>query len=149
MVSLRSIGRTGLAAGILALVGGIIGVGVAAIVAGDWWLARQPWIGVGLTLLVVGLAMTAVFALLLDAVEPVGWLRLLAVPPALVVGSFWAFMLVVGLPTTGPGGPEHDVGTMLYSLPEMLLILLVATLLISLPLVVARPRRSRSIDGHT
>ncbi len=149
MVSLRSIGRTGLAAGILALVGGIIGVGVAAIVAGDWWLARQPWIGVGLTLLVVGLAMTAVFALLLDAVEPVGWLRLLAVPPALVVGSFWAFMLVVGLPTTGPGGPEHDVGTMLYSLPEMLLILLVATLLISLPLVVARTRRSRAIDGHT
>lgn len=149
MVSLRSIGRTGLAAGILALVGGIIGVGVAAIVAGDWWLARQPWIGVGLTLLVVGLAMTAVFALLLDAVEPVGWLRLLAVPPALVVGSFWAFMLVLGLPTTGPGGPEHDVGTMLYSLPEMLLILLVATLLISLPLVVARTRRSRAIDGHT
>jgi len=149
VVSLRSIGRTGLAAGILALVGGIIGVGVAAIVAGDWWLARQPWIGVGLTLLVVGLAMTAVFALLLDAVEPVGWLRLLAVPPALVVGSFWAFMLVVGLPTTGPGGPEHDVGTMLYSLPEMLLILLVATLLISLPLVVARTRRSRAIDGHT
>jgi hypothetical protein len=95
------------------------------------------------------LAMTAVFALLLDAVEPVGWLRLLAVPPALVVGSFWAFMLVVGLPTTGPGGPEHDVGTMLYSLPEMLLILLVATLLISLPLVVARTRRSRAIDGHT
>lgn len=149
MLSLRLIGRTGLAAGILALVGGIIGVGVAAIVAGDWWLARQPWIGVGLTLLVVGLAMTAVFALLLDAVEPVGWLRLLAVPPALVVGSFWAFMLVVGLPTTGPGGPEHDVGTMLYSGPEMLLILLGATLLISLPLVVARIRRSRAIGGHT
>jgi hypothetical protein len=144
VLSLRSVGRTGLAAGLLALVGGIIGVGVAAIVAGDWWLARQPWIGIGLTLLVVGLAMTAVFALLLDAVEPVGWLRLLAVPPALVVGSFWAFMLVVGLPTTGPGGPERDVATMLYSLPEMLLILLVATLLIGLPLVVARIRRSRA-----
>jgi hypothetical protein len=145
MLSLRSIGRTGLAAGLFALAGGIIGVGVAAIVAGDWWLARQPWIGVGLTLLVVGLAMTAVFALLLDAVEPVGRLRLLAVPPALVVGSFWAFMLVVGLPTTGPpGGPERDVGTMLYSLPEALLILLVATLLIGLPLVIARSRRSGS-----
>lgn len=145
MLSLRSIGRAGLAAGLLALVGGIIGVGVAAIVAGDWWLARQPWIGLGLTLLVVGLAMTAVAALLLDAVEPLGWLRILAVPPALVVGSFWAFMFVVGLPTTGPpGGPERDVGTMLYSLPEALLILLVATLLIGLPLVVSRIRRSRA-----
>lgn len=142
MLSLRSVGRTGLAAGLLALVAGIIGVGVAAIVAGDWWLAQQPWIGIGLALIVVGLAMTAVFTLLLDAVEPVGWLRLLAVPPALVVGSIWAFMLVVGLPTTGPGGPERDVATMLYSLPELLLILLVGTLLIGLPLVVSHTRRS-------
>lgn len=144
MLSLRSVGRGGLAAGLLSLVGGIIGVGVAA-VAGDWWLARQPWINIGLTLLVVGLAMTAVFALLLDAVEPVGWLRILAVPPALVVGSFWAFMLVIGLPTTGPpGGPERDVRTMLYSLPEVLTILLVATLFIGLPLVVSRLRRPRA-----
>ena len=143
-LSLRSVGRIGLAAGLLALVGGILGVGVAAVAAGDWWLARQPWIGIGLTLLVVGLAMTAVFALLLDAVEPVGWLRVLAVPPALVVGSFWAFMLLVGLPTTGPGGPERDVATMLYSLPEMLVVLLVATLFIGLPLMVARTRRARA-----
>lgn len=145
MLSLRSIGRAGLAAGLLTLASGIIGVGVAAIGAGDWWLARQPWIGIGLTLLVVGLAITAVFVLLLDAVEPLGWLRILAVPPALVVGSFWAFMLVVGLPTTGPpGGPERDVRTMLYSVPEMLLVLLVATLLIGLPLLVAQIRRSGS-----
>jgi hypothetical protein len=33
---------------------------------------------------------------------------------------------------------------MLYSLPEALLILLVATLLIGLPLVIARSRRSGS-----
>ena len=144
MLSLRSVGRIGLAAGLLALVGGTLGVGMAAVAAGDWWLARQPWIGLGLTLIVVGMAVTAVFALLLDAVEPVGWLRILAVPPALVVGSFWAFMLLVGLPTTGPGGPERDVATMLYSLPEMLVVLLVATLLIGLPLVVARTRRARA-----
>ncbi len=143
-MSVRSVGRIGLAAGLLALVGGIIGVGASSVAAGDWWLARQPWIDIGLTLLVVGLATTAVFALLLDVIEPIGWLRLLALPPALVVGSFWAFMIVVGLPTTGPppGGPERDVRTMLYSLPEALLILLVATLLIGLPLVVSRIRRS-------
>lgn len=147
MLSLRSVGRTGFATGLLSLVGGLIGVGVAAVAAGDWWLAREPWIGIGLTLLVVGLAMTAVFALLLDVVEPVGWFRALAVPPALVVASIWAFILVVGLPTTGPpGGPERDVRTMLYSLPELLLILLVATLLIGLPLVISRPRPGKAED---
>lgn len=146
MLTLRSIGRLGFAVGLLALAGGVLGAGAAAIAAGDWWLAQQPLIGVGLGLLVVGLALTAAFALLLDMVEPVGRLRLLALPPALVVGSFWAFMLVVGLPTTGPppGGPERDLPTILYSVPEMLLILLVATLLLALPLAVAHLRRPRA-----
>lgn len=144
MVNLRSIGRLGLGVGLVAVVGGMVAVGVAAVVAGDWWLARQPMVGVGLTLLVVGLAVTAIFALLLDAIEPIGWLRLLAVPPGLVVGAFWAFMIVVGLPTTGPGGPERDPRTMLYSLPGSLVILLVATLLIGLPLLISWVRRAQA-----
>ncbi len=127
------------------MAGGIITAAVAAMVAGDWWLAREPWIGLGLSLLVVGLAMTAGSALLLDAVEPLGWLRILAVPPALLVGAFWAFMLFVGVPTTGPhDGPERDVRTMLYSLPEVLMILLATTLLIALPLAIERMRRSNA-----
>lgn len=140
----RSVVRIGFAAGLVTLAAGAVVAGVAAIAAGDWWLARQPWIGVALSLLVIGLALTAAFALLLDVVEPVGRLRLLAVPPALVVGSFWAFILVVGLPTTGPppGGPERDVGTVLYSVPGMLVILVAATLLLALPLAVARMRRT-------
>lgn len=140
----RLVARIGFAAGLLTLAAGVFVAGVAAIAAGDWWLAGQPWIGVALSLLVVGLALTAAFALLLDVVEPVGRLRLLAVPPALVVGSFWAFILVVGLPTTGPppGGPEHDVGTVLYSVPGMLVILVAATLLLASPLAVARVRRT-------
>ncbi len=140
MPSLRSIARGGLAVGLLALLGGAAATGGSALMAGDWWLARQPLIGIGLTMLVAGLALTAVFALLLDAIEPLGWLRLLAVPPALLVGLMWAFWVVVGLPTTG-GGPERDIRTMLYSLPQMLLVALVATLLIALPLVVAGLRR--------
>jgi hypothetical protein len=144
VVSPRSIGRMGLGVGLVALVGGTVAVGVAAFIAGDWWLAREPLIGVGMTLLVLGLAVTAIFALLLDALEPIGWLRLLAVPPALVVGAFWAFMIVVGLPTTGPGGPERDPRTALYSLPGSLVNLLVATLLIGLPLIISRVRRSRA-----
>ena len=143
MSGLRSIGRTGFALGLLALLGGAVAVGGSALVAGDWWLARQPWIGIGLTLLVVGLALTAVFALVLDALEPVGWLRLLAIPPALVVGSLWAVMLVFGLPTSGFGGPDRDIATILYSVPELLLVVLAATLLIALPLVVARLRQVR------
>lgn len=141
MERLRVIGRAGLAAGLGALfLGGFLTSG-AALLAGDWWMARQPWIGIGLALLVAGLAMTAAFALLLDAIEPIGWVRLLAVPPALIVGGLWAFWLAVGLPTTGPGGPERDVATMLYSLPEMLLIALIATLLLTLPLVIAAIHR--------
>jgi len=137
----RSIGRIGLGAGLIALLAGAIAVGGSALVAGDWWLARQPWIGIGLTLIVVGLALTAVFAMVLVAIEPLGWLRLLAVPPALLVALLWGFWLLVGLPTTGRGGPERDIGTMLYSLPEMLVLAIVATLLIASPLVVARIHR--------
>jgi hypothetical protein len=142
MSALRSIGRIGLGAGLIALLVGALAVGGSALAAGDWWLAQQPWIGIGLTLTVVGLALTAVFAVVLVAVEPVGWLRLLAVPPALLVALLWGFWLVVGLPSTGRGtGPERDIGTMLYSLPEMLVLAIVATLLIASPLVVARIHR--------
>jgi hypothetical protein len=148
MVNLRSIGRGGLAIGLLALLAGSILAGGSAVIAGDWWLAQQPWIGVGLTLLVVGLAMTAVFSLVLDAVEPVGRLRLLAVPPALIVGFFWAIWLLIGLPTTGFGGPERDVRTIIYSVPETLVVVLAATLLIALPLVVSRFARSRTTIAH-
>jgi hypothetical protein len=140
--ALRSIGRIGLGAGLIALLVGAIAVGGSALAAGDWWLARQPWIGIGLPLIVVGLAVTAVFAIVLVAIEPVGWLRLLAIPPALFVALLWSFWLLVGLPTTGRGGPERDIATMLYSLPEMLFLAIVATLLIASPLVVARIHRS-------
>jgi hypothetical protein len=141
----RRVGWVGLAGGgLLLLVGLALTVG-SAIAAGDWFLARQPWIGAGLTLLVIGLAATAVFALWLDVAEPLGRWRLLALPPALVVGFFWMFWLVFGMPTGG--GPEHDVGTILYSLPQLLILVLAGTILMALPLAVqgvrsrsARPR---------
>jgi hypothetical protein len=149
MPNLATVGRIGLVVGLAALVMGGIAAGGAALAAGDWWLARQPWIDIGLTLLVIGLAVTAVFALVLVVVEPLGRLRLLAVPPALIVGAFWAMWLVVGLPTTGPGGPERDVRTILYSVPEALLGMVVATLLIALPRTIARlSRRGMHLDTH-
>jgi hypothetical protein len=139
MATGRLIGRVGLGAGLIALLVGAIAVVGSALAAGDWWLARQPWIGIGLTLIVVGLALTAVFAVVLVAIEPLGWLRLLAVPPALFVALLWGFVLFVGFPTTG--GPDRDIATILYSLPELLLVTVVATLLIASPLIVTRIHR--------
>ncbi len=138
---IRRIGRAALAIGLLTLLAGALVAGGSALIAGDWWLAREPWIDIGLTLLVVGLALTAAFGAVLDIIEPVGWLRLLAVPPAIVVGLLWAECLLIGLPTTGFGGPERDVRTILYSVPDMLVIVLAATLLICLPLAVSRLAR--------
>ena len=136
MRRVRALGWAGLAASGVALAVGLLLVVGSAIAAGDWDLARQPWIGLGLTLLVVGLAGTACFALLLDVVEPIGWWRLLAVPPALLVVAFWAFMLIVGLPTTG--GPDFDVATILYTLPTVMVVLVLATCALAVPALVGR-----------
>ena len=78
--------------------------------------------------------------MILVAIEPVGWLRLLAVAPALFIVLLWGSVLFVGFPTTG--GPDRDLATILYSLPELLVITIFATLLIASPLVVARIHRS-------
>ncbi|MGZ8527768.1 MAG: hypothetical protein ACXWWR_03155 [Candidatus Limnocylindrales bacterium] len=148
MRQLRLTGRLGLFGGLVSLALGVLLAVGSALIAGDWWLAREPWMGFGLTLLVIGLAATAVFGLLLDAVEPLGWLRLLALPPAIVVAFLWSIWLVFGVPTTGPGpGPERDIRTILYSLPEMLVVVSIATLLIPLPLGLAH-LRGRKPDGQ-
>lgn len=144
MDRVKWIGRNGLALGLATLgMGGLMVIG-AALIAGDWWLARQPWIGLGLNLLIVGLAVTAIFAALRVVVEPIGWLRLLAVPPALFVVVMWWFLLAVGYPTTGrvPPGSRPEVTTLLYSVPALILIALIATLLLVLPLAIARLRRT-------
>jgi hypothetical protein len=140
----RRVGWVGLAVGLAALGAGLVLTIGSAIAAGDWWVAAQPWIGLGLGLLVPGLAVTAVFAIMLDAAEPLGWWRVLAVPPAFLVGAFWASVTVLGVPTGGPGGPAHDVAALLYSLPEWLIGLVVLTLLLLLPLAIVRPWRGEA-----
>lgn len=136
---MRHVTRIGWAGLAVSAIAGGLGLALAvgsALAAGDWLLARQPWIGIGMFLIVLGLAGGACFALVLDIVEPIGWWRLLAVPPALLVGGFWAFVLVFGLPTTG--GPDSDVATILYTLPMLMAILVVATAALALPAVVGR-----------
>ena len=128
-----------LAASAAALVSGLALLGGAVLSAGDWLLAPQPWSGVGLALITVGLGGGAVASLALDLVEPIGVWRLLAVPPALLVGAFWAFALVVGLPTSG--GPEFDVPTVLYTQPMVMVVLVVLTVALALPAVAGRLAR--------
>src|SRR5688500_15077922 len=105
---MRWIGRGGLGIGLATLAAGVLMVAGAAAVAGDWWLARQPWSGLGLDLLVLGLGLTAVLGLVGVVLEPIGWLRLVSCPPALFVGLLWWGALVLGLPTTGRGGSVHE-----------------------------------------
>ncbi len=149
----RTICRAGFVVGIAALALGLGFAAGSALIAGDWYLARQPWIGIGLDLIVAGLAITAVFAVGLDVVEPVGWWRLLGLPPALPLAFYWTFLILVGAPTTGPGGPERNVGTVLYSSPDTLVLFIALTMLVALPLPVAwlarRSSRARAMTKET
>jgi hypothetical protein len=120
----------------------------STIVAGDWWLAPEPWIGIGLALTVVGLALVAVTAIWLDFVETVGWWRVVALPPALIVLAIWLVMLI-GIPTTGPGGPVSDPTAILYTLPTLQAVLVIATLALCLPLLRVRVRDETSIAPVT
>jgi hypothetical protein len=113
---------------------GLVLAGASAVAAGDWYLARQPWIGLGIALITWCLAFTDIALLQLVIVEPLGWWRLLAVPPALYLAFYWALYLLIGAPTTAPGsGAEHDVGTVFYSHPPTMVIFLGVTVLLALP----------------
>ncbi len=136
MRQVRRIAWAGLVVSAAATAIGLVFAIGSAVAAGDWDLAPMPWIGIGLRLIVVGLALGACFGVLLDVIEPIGRWRLLALPPALLVGAFWAFVLIVGLPTSG--GPDSDVPTILYTLPAWMAMLVIATVTLALPAVVGR-----------
>lgn len=79
--------------GLAALAVGLALIFGAVAAAGDWWLARQPWIGLGLDALVIGLAVIHI-----------------AAPPLILVGlapNPWrgvtAYVLLVGFATFGFG----------------------------------------------
>ena len=144
MYPLRVFGRVALGAGLLALaIGLVLTIGAAAI-AGDWWLAREPWIGIGLTALVAGLATIGIVGLVLNFIEPIGRIRVLSIPPALIAGFSWFATYFAGLSGACCRQPDRDIRTLLYSQPESLVVLVLATAAILLPLAIAS-RRSR--DG--
>lgn len=143
MYGLRVLGRAALGLGLLLLGAGIVVVAGAAIVAGDWLLAREPWIGIGLTLLVMALAVIGVVGLVLNVIEPIGRVRLLAIPPVLLAVVVWLVAYLVPLSGACCDQPDRDIRTILYSLPEALVLLILATLAILVPLAIGRRRISR------
>jgi hypothetical protein len=139
----RTVIKVGIA---LAFVGALL-IGLAAVIAGDWWLAPEPWIGIGIRILLVGTALTAAATLTAALFEPSWPVRASALALALVNASFWAVIVGVGFPTTGPGqGLVRDPVTILYSLPMLLIVLVALTASTALPYLVSRlVGRSRSI----
>ncbi|MGH2406739.1 MAG: hypothetical protein ACRDF7_01505 [Candidatus Limnocylindrales bacterium] len=146
---LARLARVAAIAAIGLLAAGLLILAVGAVIAGDLYALRQPWAGWGIPLAVIGLAATALALGARVLVEPLGWSRLTAVPPALVTVGLWAILLFYGL---GGGAccvptPPADVGTLLYSAPNYAALLIAATLLIGLPLALRRLRtriRARS-----
>lgn len=143
MYGLRVLGRIALGLGLLLLAVGVALTAGSAIAAGDWWLARQPWIGIGLTSLVLGLAVIGIVGLVLNVIEPIGRVRILAVPPALLVIVVWLVTYAAPLSGACCDQPERDIATLLYSMPQALGLLIVGTLAILLPLAIARRRAER------
>ncbi len=88
MSPVRRIVRLAVLVGTGGVLLGLVLAGASALVAGDWYLAREPWIGLGIALITWCLALTDIGMVLLVVVEPVGWWRLLAVPPAAYLAFF-------------------------------------------------------------
>jgi bacteriorhodopsin len=147
MANMRRGMEIGLGLGLGALAVGLALAAGSALVAADWWLAPEPWIGLGLTLIALGLAVTGVFALALDISEPFGRLRFVAFLPALALAAMWAYYLIVGLATTGLGGPERDIRTIFYSAPETLALFIILTLLVASPVAIQRIARAPGLTG--
>jgi hypothetical protein len=145
----RAFGRFGLAIGL-----GMLAVGVAlvlaAVVAGGGWLqAREPLIGWGLSITVGGLLITPPFAALRLGTEPIGWLRALAVLPAVIVAFGWVAVVVGGVgvfdgPPPEPGAfvsrPAYNIETVLYTRTGIFMLLVVATPALAAPLLIDRLR---------
>ena len=114
------------AVGVLAL--GLVLVAASALAASGLYLAAEPWIGTGLDLVTIGLGLSALLGLLVVAgASHLGRLRLLAIPPALVLGFWWSYLLMLvasGIQETFRGPRAYDIPTEIYSSPEQHALLL-------------------------
>jgi hypothetical protein len=134
---------------------GILLVTASALAAGDLYLAPEPWIGLGLDLLTIGLGLTALLGIIVVAVaSQLGRLRLLVIPPALVLASWWTYQLSLiasGRQETFRGPRTYDIPTEIYSTPDQSLLLLglPTAVIVVLALMATRPARSETTSPYT
>ncbi len=133
--------RAAALASLLGLGAGVAIMAAAGLVSGDWWLIREPWGGIGMRLITVGLGGSLLFLFAEDVLEPVGRWRLVALPGIAVGGLVWLFLALVGLPAGGAccEQPTTDLVTALYSAPQAIVLLMAAVGVTALPLILARP----------
>ena len=139
--SSRSLPELVLIAGLFAMVGGGFLFGISVAQAGDWWLARQPLVGLGLNVFTLGSATTSIGAAVAIGRQSTSVARrIVLLAPTLAVLCLW-LVVAFGLASSAPNGGFADVPTNLYSFPLLLLVFGIATLVASLPAVLPIARR--------
>ena len=138
--------RLGAVVFLLALAAGLAVMAAGTIATGDWYAFQLPWSGIGMALITIGLAGSAIFMAVEDLVEPIGRWRLLALPGIAVAAFLWFVLLVVGLPHSGAccDQPSQFVPTLLYSAPQLITALVAALAISGLPLLLGRRRPAAS-----
>jgi hypothetical protein len=134
------------ALGVLAV--GLFLVATSSLAAGGLYSAAEPWIGIGLDLLTIGLGLTAVLGILVVAVASrLGRARFIVIVPALVLAFWWSYLLFLiasGTQATARGPRTYDIPTEIYSSPDQhaLLLGLPTLVIVVLALLAMRPMRS-------
>jgi hypothetical protein len=140
------------ALGALAL--GLLLVAGSSLAASGLYSAEEPWIGLGLDLLTIGLGLTALLGVIVvAAASQLGRLRLLLIPAVLVLAFWWSYLLSLiasGTQQTFRGPRTYDIPTEIYSRPDESIVLLgLPTLaIVLLAFLAIRPTRSESTTPH-
>ncbi len=135
----RTVIRSAAIGSVVVFLAGLAIMLVGAQLAGDWYALQLPWSDIGMILITVGLGGSAIFVVLEDLIEPIGRWRLLAVPGVAIGAWFWFVLVVFGLASTGRGGTDSPVFTLLYSAPQYIAVLAIAVAASALPLLIVRP----------
>lgn len=155
--AIRRVGRAALSLSAIVLSLGMLILLGSALVAGGWWEVREPLASDAMAITIAGLVMMEVTGTFEVVVEPVGRLRLLAVPPiAVVVFVWWAIAVAGAGPVTGtppaPGQPyvppTYDLITILHNRQDYLVLLTLATVAIPAPLIGLLPQRMVAVSGR-
>ena len=141
------------AAALLAVgLGWLLAYAVAEALLGDghgslvdaYWRGRLPWMGIAETLIVFGATACAVAGAASVMIEG-GWVRRLAVVPALAVAGMWWLLAIAmssmrAVPCNDCPTPTPDPWAYAYSAPQTTLLFLIAPSIVIVLLALVRPR---------